>query len=261
VEKLISEKTLRNNFLLILLFALISHAGTFRLFAQLEKGDALHKARDLKGALEAYEKVLKEKGETHEIAWRLSRTYSDLGELEAQKKIKTADFEQALKWAQKAIELNPQGPQGHLYLAIAYGRTARAEGPKEQIRLSKLIKEEAEKTLELDPKEHIAWHILGCWHRELSTLNWAEKGFANLFLGGVPKDASLEQSVICLKKAVEINPDVIVHHLELGITYQALDEKQLAVQEFKQVQVLPVYDSQDEIHQKEARQRLDKLED
>ena len=261
MERLISAETLQMKIILALILMLIFHAETFQLFAQTEKGDALHEARNLKGALEVYEKVLKEEGENYEIAWRLSRTYSDLGELEPQHKIKTEEFEQALAWAQKAIQLNPEGAKGHLYLAIAYGRMAREEGPKEQIRISKLIKEEAEKTLKLDPKEHIAWHILGCWNRELSTLNWVEKGFANLFLGGIPKDASLNQSAICLKKAVEINPDVIVHHLELGITYQAMDEKELAVQEFKKVLALPIYDAQDEIHQKEARRRLDKLVD
>lgn len=261
MEEMITPKAPRKNFIYVFLLMFFFHQGNSGLLAQWEKGDALHKNRDLKGALASYEKALEEHGENYEIAWRLSRTYSDLGELQEGRKEKTKDFEQALSWAEKAVQLNAQGPKGHLFLAIAYGRKARVEGPKEQIRLSQLIKEEAQKTIDLDPKEHIAWHILGCWHRELSTLNWVERGFANLFLGGIPKDASLNQSVICLKKAVEINPDVIVHHLELGVTYQTLNEKQLAVQEFKKVLNLPIYDSQDEAHQKAARQKLEELED
>lgn len=254
-------KISQKNLVSALILALLFHAAALNLFAQIEKGDELHKARNLKGALEVYEKVLKETGESYELAWRLSRTYSDLGESETDHKTQTVQFEKALAWAEKAIELNSQGSKGHLYLAIAYGRMARVKGPKEQIRLSKLIKEEAEKTLEFDPQEHIAWHILGCWNRELSTLNWVEKGFANLFLGGIPKDASLDQSVICLKKAVEINPDVIVHHLELGLTYEEMNQKELAVQEFKTVLSLPIYDFQDDAHQKKAVKEIEKLKD
>jgi tetratricopeptide (TPR) repeat protein len=224
----------------------------------LTQGDQAYEQKDLKGASQAYENALKLNPKDYETTWKLSRTYSDFIGLNRKELenyyIKSVDL------ARKAIELNSEGSKGHLYLSIALGRMTQIKGsPKERIRLSKEIKAEAQRAVDLDPKEHLAWHILGCWNRELATLSWIERKFADVFLGGIPKDASLEKAVACFKKAIEVNPVVIIHHLELAVTYERLDQKTLAIDEYQKVLELPVYHSEDEAHKKTAEGRLRKL--
>ena len=81
-----------------------------------------------------------------------------------------------------------------------------------------------------------------------------------MFLGGVTKEASVENAAKCLKKAIEINPGHINHHLELGITYEKLKEKDLAIAEYKKALELPKKDADDDRYKKDAKERLGKLE-
>ncbi len=205
------------------------------------------------------EKELEQNPHNDEIAWKLSKNYSDFSEtLKDVSKRKEAQ-QKAIDWAKKSIELNPNNSKGHLYLAISLGRSVEHQGAKEKIRLSKEIKAEAQKTVELNSEEYLAWHILGCWNHEMATLNWVERKFADLFLGGLPKDASLEKAVECFTKAIRINPDVIVQHLELGKTYASLDIKEKAVIEYEKVMKLPLYSSEDHKYKEEAKKLLKKL--
>ncbi|MBI1870810.1 MAG: hypothetical protein HYS07_06430 [Chlamydiae bacterium] len=228
----------------------------------ISEGDKADEKWDHAKALELYEKALSLDSSKAEILWRISREYSDLGAaLTDSKERKEKGYDQkGVDFSRKAVELDPQNPKAHLYLSIALGRWALTQGAKEKVCLSKEIKDEAQRTLELDPNEHVAWHILGCWNREIASLNWIERKFADLFFGGIPKEASLEESVRCLKKAIEIRPDAIIHHLELGITYEKLNQTNLAKEEYEKVLKLPIYDSEDPIHQKEAGERLKRIE-
>jgi predicted TPR repeat methyltransferase len=65
--------------------------------------------------------------------------------------------------------------------------------------------------------------------------------------------------VDCFKKAIQLNPAHINHHLELGITYEKMGEKDLAVKAYTKVLKLPIRDADDEDHKKEAEERLKKM--
>ena len=157
------------------------------------------------------------------------------------------------------MKINPQGSKGYLYRGSAIGRIALDTTAKERIRLSKEVKSNFDKALELNPKDDYAWHGLARWHRKIATLSWVEKTFANMFLGGIPKEASVENAATCLKKAIEINPGHINHHLELGITYEKLKKKGLAKEEYKKALELPKKDADDDRYKRDAKERLGKL--
>lgn len=132
------------------------------------------------------------------------------------------------------------------------------EGGKKKVRLSKEVKQEALKALELDPNDDLAHHVLARWNREVANLSGLLKVFAKILYGGLPP-ASNEEAIKHFKKAIEINPEYINHHLELGITYQKMKKWQLAKEEFERVASLPIKDSDDKDHKAEAAQRLQKV--
>ncbi len=235
------------------------------LFAQevadlLKKGNEAYENFDNQAALEYYAKAFEKDSSNYETAWKLSRAYVDVGETIKDKEKRKEAYQKGLLYAKKAVELNPDGSKGHLYLSIALGRIALDAGKKEQVRLSKEVKAELDKALAIDPNDDIALHVLGRWHRKMATLGWIQRKFANIFLGGVPKDASLDSAVECFQKAIEINPRHINHYLELGITYEKLKQKDKAIEAYKKVLELPKADSDDDLYKEEAKNRLKKLQ-
>ena len=222
------------------------------------KGDSAYKAFDNASALEWYSEAYKADSSNYEAAWKLSRAYVDVGEtLEGDEM--HAYYKSAEYFARRAIELNETGSNGHLFLSIALGRVALNVGAKERMRLAKEIKMEADKAIEYDPGNDIAHHVVGRWHRRLANLSWVEKGFANIFLGGIPEEATMENAVASFKKAIELNPEKISHHLELGITYREMDKNELAVAQFQKCLELPETDSDDAGHKVNAREYLKEL--
>lgn len=59
-----------------------------------------------------------------------------------------------------------------------------------------------------------------------------------------------------MKKAVELKPDYINHHLELGRTYVSLKKYDLAAQEFQKCLDLNAASSKDGDYKDEAKQEL-----
>ena len=222
-------------------------------------GNTAFQRFDNQAAMESYQKALETDPQCYEAAWKLARAYIDLGEKLTDKEQRKEYYLKAHETAKKAVEIKPEAAKGHLYLSISLGRVALDAGGKEKVKLSKEIKSEVDKTLAIDPNDDIAWHVLALWNRNISTLSWIEKQFANIFLGGIPKEASVEKAVECLKKAIQLNNGHINHHLELGITYEVLDKKDLAVKEYEKALELPLSDSDDKDYKAKAEDSLKRL--
>ena len=243
----------------LMLLILILPAASQDIQTIISLGDSAYMKYDNQGALAFYSKALEIDSLNYEALWKISRAYVDVGEVLADQEERKNYYRNAEEFARKAVEVNPEGSKGHLYLSIALGRVALDSGKKEQVQLSKEIKAEVDTALALDPNDDIAWHVLGRWHRKMATLGWIQRKFANMFLGGVPKEASVEKSAECFQKAIELNPGHINHYLELGITYEKLDMKEKAAEQYKKVLELPVKDSDDENYKKEAQKLLDDI--
>jgi tetratricopeptide (TPR) repeat protein len=222
-------------------------------------GDEAYARFDNEGALNYYRQAFELDSTGYQAAWKICRAYVDIGETLPDKDQRKEYYLDAEKFARKAIEIDSLGAKGHLWLSIALGRVALDAGAKKRVRMSKEIKKEVDRSLELDPNDDIAWHVLGRWHRKIATLSWIERKFANIFLGGVPKEASVEKAAECFRKAIEIHPEHINHYLELGLTCEKLKQKELAIRQYEKVLELPVKDADDEGFKKTARERLKKL--
>ncbi len=172
------------------------------------KGDSAFKVLNNDKALECYLKAFESNSDDYEAAWKISRAYVDIGEkLEGDER--ASHFKKGEEFAKKAVELKPEGSYGHLYLSIAIGKVALDAGKKEQVRLSKEVKKELDIAIKYDPENDIAYHVLGRWNRKMANLGWIQRKFADLFLGGIPKDASNENAIASFKKAIEFVKDTL----------------------------------------------------
>src|SRR5262249_43845413 len=188
---------------------------------ELGRGDELYAHAQLQEARQAYQAALAAAPNGLHALWPLARGESELGE-EAKGEGQRQLIASAVEHARAAAKVAPESAQGHVWLAVALGRQALKEGPKTRLALSREIKSEVDRAIALDPGIGRAYHVRALWNRKLASLNFFERGVAKAVLGGVPKGASMDNAVRDLKKAIELEPNYVNHHLELGRTYQQL---------------------------------------
>ncbi len=190
------------------------------------------------------------------IVW-LSKEYSDLIAVTKPAAEAAKVAQTSLDYAKRAVELDPGSAKAHLALAVGYGRMTDFTDNKTKLVYSKYIKEEAEKSLALDPTDDYTYHVLGRWNYGIASLNPVLKLMAKFIYGGLP-EASMEDAAGYFRKAVELAPQRIIHHLELARTYTALGKTDLADKEWEIILTLHPTNGEDEAAQKEAREVLKK---
>ena len=193
----------------------------------IKQGDEYFAKFDDAQALQEYLKAAKAEPANYEALWKTSRAYYDVGGFMTPANSKAADeqrkiYSDSMSYARQAIKADPNGTWGHLFLSAAWGKYVFTHvltlSIKEQVNASKQIKVEIDKAIELDPKNDLAYHALGRWHRQMAEIGGAHRFFGGLLYGSIPKGTFVESEKY-LKKAIELNPNYTIHYLELGRTY------------------------------------------
>ena len=123
-----------------------------------------------------------------------------------------------LNYARRAAALAPNDSEAQLSPAISYGKMVPFQGIKEQTEAARRIKEAVDRAIRLDPHNDLAWHVLGRWNRVLAGVTGFKRAVVSLIYGELPAGSNTE-AVLCFQKAIEINPNRLMHYVELGQTY------------------------------------------
>ncbi len=194
------------------------------------------------------------------ILQKIARQYSDsivdLPEAAITEKKRRAT--EALAYAERAVALDPKNAVSVLSLAVCHGTLAVYSDTRTKITYSRLMKEEAERALALDPNYAWAHHFLGRWNYEVATLGGTTKFFVRIIYGGLP-DASTAQAVAYLQRAVALEPSALSHHVDLGFAYLAASQKDQARACFTHGLAMPSVEKHDEIDKARARAALKTL--
>ncbi len=223
----------------------------------LQVGDDALAKFNLDAALASYREAQKLAPGDYEANWKLARALVDKGTLTKNRADQRKLYVESERFAREAVRLNPRGARGHTYLAIAVGKLALYEGGKRKVELSKEVKTEAEKAIELDANEDLAYHVLGVWNREMVELNFVLRKFAEFFYGKFPP-ASFENAVNNLRHATELAPAVVAHHAELGITFADMRKWPEAKTELDKALAMPKAWVTDEYYKDLAKQVLER---
>jgi tetratricopeptide (TPR) repeat protein len=228
---------------------------------RLQSGEALWLAQRPREALTAFEAVLAIDSTNYEALWKAARSAIKMGELAADgSDEKLAWYHEAERHARRASAVNPEDSQGHAYVAASLGYIALQQSPKAKVEMSKEVRDEARRALELDPSNDVGHHVLGRWHAEILRLSGFSRTFAKLFLGAdVFGEASWEKAAEHLRRAIELNPSHLNHHLELARIYEDMGDAELARREYETVLDLPRTDVMDAERKAAAADRLAKL--
>ncbi len=224
----------------------------------LEQAAAAEAKFDSRRALELYQTALSEQPASAFVLQKIARQYSDLVEDQPTVEAKKTYAQTALDFALRAVALEPENPVNVLSLAISHGRLATYSDTRTKVKYSRLIKEEAERALALDPDYAWAHHVLGRWHYEVATLGRTARLFVRLFYGGLPA-ATTTEAVRHLQRAVDLEPEVIAHRLELGFAHKAAGDLPAARTQFERGLAMPPKERHDRVAQTRAREALANL--
>lgn len=165
----------------------------------------------------------------------------------------------ALAYAERAVKLAPGDCDSHLSIAICLGKLTPLVGNKEGIEASHKIKAEAETAAKLNPKNDFAWHLLGRWNQELAQIGGMTRALAMIVYGALPS-ASYDDAVRYFQKAIALNPNRLIHYVELGRTYALMGRKAEAKKFIEQGLAMTNRDQDDPGTKERGRKTLQSLD-
>src|SRR5688572_20971157 len=181
-------------------------------------GDRDRKAMNAASALRHYQAAIQADASNAEALWRASGEAIDLGEFDDAKR--DSLYQLGEQYARRAVQADAKSSMAHFSLAKAIGRRSLALGKKERVKYAGDVHREANESLRLDSANAGALHVLGRWHAEIMRLSGFSRFMAKNVLGGKTfGEANWKDAVRLMEKAVALEPDRIVHRLELAAIY------------------------------------------
>lgn len=230
---------------------------TGRLDQAIAKGDSLYALFENEAALTAYERGLVADSTDFGLMYRLSRTANDHAQdlLAGDRKVEANHvMELATDYAGIMERHHPDRPETWFQLAATWGNRAIFTGGRDKVRLGRNVEAYANRALELDPGYAYALLALGIYYRELGSLNWIERTFANTFFGGLPEGGN-EKAIRFLVRALEQDPTLVMTHFELAETYRAEGNTESATYHYGRVlELTPI--NTEELRQQAAARRI-----
>ncbi len=225
------------------------------------KGDSLYKLFEFDAALTQYKKAYEIAPNEFAVLMKLTKIYNDLGEEYYEQRNEEKSeiaVNKALDFALKFRENFPDSAKVYSHLAWSYGNVALYKGGNEKVKLAHEIKNNAEESIRRDPDDYLPYIILGIYHRQIASLSWLERLFANTFFGDVP-DGSFEESEKYLLKALELNPGIVIAAFHLSLVYRETDDEQKEIITLKKILEMPEKDFRDKYAKQKSKLRLKEL--
>ena len=254
---------MKQYFVVILLIILpcLSTAKSFEDYIKL--GDKFYMKYDLEQAFTNYKKAFDIKPTDYYALLKITRITNDLGEYYKelhQRDQAEKEINQAVANAKLFYKLFPDSAKVYTYLAWSYGNLAMFQGGKEKIKLANKIRDNGIKAIRMDSTDYLPYIILGIYNRQIGSLNWFERLFANTFFGDVP-EGSFEEAERLMYKALELKPNIIIAVFHLSLTYREMGETDKEIKLLKKVIELPKRDFRDDFAKKKSAKRLKELLD
>ncbi|RIH82045.1 TPR repeat protein [Meiothermus luteus] len=147
--------------------------------------------------------------------------------------------------ARQALQTNSENAEAYFELARAQGRLSQYRGILESLGLASSIKENLDKALRLNPRHAGARVALALWHHSLISKNVG-------WLYG----ANGNQILPLFNEAIQLEPQTIIHRVELAGVLAAQGKKDEARKQYEAALALPPRTAADRYDQERARREL-----
>ncbi len=227
--------------------------------ALIREADRLEAIPNESAAFEKFKEVLKINATNMHALSKCSELCSRIGKRQNDTKLRDNYYAAARIYAETALKINPHNSEASCAMAIALGRSTMSKTGKEKMANAKEIKKYVDISIESNPNNFLAWHVLGRWHYEISSLNFFERAAVKIFLGGLPS-ASFKESIEAFEKSQSLTPGFILNYFELAKAYHQYGDKKKAITILKNLLNLPDHTEDDPFIKADAKKLLRILE-
>jgi tetratricopeptide (TPR) repeat protein len=218
-------------------------------------GDRDRVAMNSESALKHYQAAIQADASNGEALWRASREAIDLGEFDDAKR--DSLYQLGEQYARRAVQADAKSSMAHFALAKAIGRRALSMGARDRVKFAGEVRKEALESLALDSANAGALHVMGRWNANIMRLSGFSRFMAKNLLGGKTFDeASWKEAVRYMERAMTLEPDRIVHRLELASIYADTGDKAKAREQYELIGRLKLMDTNDKHYQDQAKAAL-----
>lgn len=226
--------------------------------AVLKEAFRLENLPNERAALEKFKEALQLHPSDIFVLSKCSELCSRIGKREPDIKTRAAWFQYAKNYAGAAIKINPNNTDANCAMAIVLGSIAISGSSKEKVDAAKGIRKYADISIKSDPQNYKAWHVLGRWHLEISSLNIFEKAAVKIMFGGLP-NSSLQESITAFEKAGSIKA-FAANYIELAKAYKKNKQYNKAIASINTLLHLPNQTEDDDNYKAEGRKLLTELQ-
>lgn len=185
------------------------------------RADALDRQFAAAEALELYRTAERSEPRNAHVLMRIARQYRHLMVDTNSRSEKLRLGRLALDYSHRAARAAPDNSEAQIASGITYGKMIPLLGAKEKIEASRRIRISADRALALDLRNDTAWHVLGRWHQGMAELTGLKRAVAQLAHGPIPT-STYETAAEAFHRAVAIDPNRLMHHIELGRSYAGM---------------------------------------
>jgi tetratricopeptide (TPR) repeat protein len=192
-------------------------------------------------ALKKFEEALKSDPVNYEALWKISLLNTRIGLRYDDLLTQQNYFENAWYYADAALCAKPDGSDANYVMALAVYHKANNIGMKERMQRTQEIKYFLDVALCENPRHADALQLLARWHYRNANLNLAEKTAFKMFYGNSPSEASNEEAIEALQRAIKYNPSNISYYYDLACIYREMEKNDLCevtLQEASELKIL-----------------------
>lgn len=196
-------------------------------------------------ALALYQEILKS-APTHYLAlWQAAVLSVKIGGRYSDETRKAAYFDAARQYADRALQLRPEGGESNYAAALVLFNQATLYRAGARLAAFRDLRSHVYLATERRPDLPEAWELLGRWQYRVAHYNLLERAYSKLVLGGVPAGGDSRAAMDNLEKALTLAPQNIQFYYDLARMCRYQGRRRRAIEVLRTAEKIPPLTSED----------------
>ena len=210
-------------------------------------------------ALAVYQEILKINPVHYLALWQAAVLSIKIGSRYSDETRKAAYFDTGRQYADRALQLRPEGGESNYAVALALFSQATLYRAGARLMAFRDLRSHVYLAAEHRPDLPEAWQLLGRWQYRVAHYNLLERLYSKLVLGGVPAGGDSREAMADLEKARELAPLNLHFCYDLARMYSYQGRRRPAITLLREAERIPPLTSDDLVVSRLCRKMLPPL--